>query len=364
MTQPKRIIIVGAKFGELYLNHFIEPNSGLELAGIVSTGSQRANNLADSFGVPHYDDINSLPEDIDIACVVVRASVIGGQGSLLVEQLLKKYIHVLQEHPVSVIEFNRHIALAQRHNVQYRVHSFYAATPAGATFINAANQVKAQLGEVATHGTVTTSRQLLYSSLDFLLQSLDEHEQITAKYLGRHHHFDLINLICQHGEYLLKLQNYLDPADPDMHNLVMHNILLGWPSGYLSIVDSHGPVTWSPTLHVRNHLENSLSLYQTASISTGDYLHQTTTSTLYKGGHSWLDCFEKLGPQGVGDTLNELQGLIEGRETNQALKLEHQRSLALLWENILELVGKQKNISLKPTPHINVNQLTTSVERS
>ncbi|MBF4370648.1 thiazolinyl imide reductase, partial [Vibrio anguillarum] len=36
MKSRKKVIIVGAKFGELYLNAFIESHPDLELAGILS----------------------------------------------------------------------------------------------------------------------------------------------------------------------------------------------------------------------------------------------------------------------------------------------------------------------------------------
>lgn len=40
---PKqRVLIVGAKFGEMYLNAFMQPQEGLELVGLLSQGSARS----------------------------------------------------------------------------------------------------------------------------------------------------------------------------------------------------------------------------------------------------------------------------------------------------------------------------------
>jgi len=93
MSRNKRVVVVGARFGEIYLNAFLKQRLGLELAGIVARGSARARQLAHAFGVFLYTDINQLPDDIDIACVVVRSTIVGGCGSTLAEVLLKRGIH-------------------------------------------------------------------------------------------------------------------------------------------------------------------------------------------------------------------------------------------------------------------------------
>lgn len=39
-ASPKqRVLIVGAKFGEMYLNAFMQPPEGLELVGLLAQGS-------------------------------------------------------------------------------------------------------------------------------------------------------------------------------------------------------------------------------------------------------------------------------------------------------------------------------------
>ncbi|WIX26540.1 Gfo/Idh/MocA family oxidoreductase [Xanthomonas arboricola pv. corylina] len=98
-TTTRRVLIAGAKFGEMYLNAFLQDQPGLELAGLLATGSARAQQLAHAFGTPLYTAIEQLPDDIDIACVVVRSTVVGGTGTALAEALLRRGMHVIQEHP-------------------------------------------------------------------------------------------------------------------------------------------------------------------------------------------------------------------------------------------------------------------------
>lgn len=48
----------------------------------------------------------------------------------------------------------------------------------------------------------------------------------------------------------LNLQNQLDPAAPDNHFHIMHRLCVGLPSGNLLLVNTHGPVIWSPYFHI------------------------------------------------------------------------------------------------------------------
>ncbi|AQS36931.1 thiazolinyl imide reductase [Shewanella psychrophila] len=352
MNKPKKVVIAGTKFGELYLNAFIESHPDLALAGIISQGSQRSQTLADAFGVPLFLDVSQLPQDIDIACVVIRASSIGGAGNLLVEDLLQRKIHVIQEHPVSVNELNRHQSLAQQHGVHYRINSFYASSAAGKTLIAGAQHLSSQKLKDASYGNLTTSRQLLYSTLDLLLQSLGESTKLQPTLLGKQKQFDIINLHSAQGDYLLQLQNYLDPRDPDMHSLAMHRIMLGWNNGYLALADSYGPVTWTPVLHADNHQSDNHSLYQIVSKPEGHYLNQPTTQTLCDNQSQVKDTFESLGPDGVLFTLEQFSRVIDGQACEAGFTLAHQLNVAQLWEHILAISGQPQEQAISPAIRI------------
>jgi thiazolinyl reductase component of yersiniabactin synthetase len=84
--------------------------------------------------------------------------------------------------------------------------------------------------------------------------------------VGSFNDFHCLKLRWPEGEACLLLQRYLDPEDPDMHSLIMHRLLLGWPEGHLSLEASYGPVIWSSSLFVAEHQENARSLYRRPEI--------------------------------------------------------------------------------------------------
>ncbi len=367
MSRKKRLVIVGAKFGELYLNSFFEEQATVELCGLVAQGSQRAQTLADAFGISLYHSVDELPDDIDIACVVVRAAVVGGVGNSLTEALLRRGIHVIQEHPVSPQELLRHQQLAQENHVHYWVNSFYPHTPTGEAFINCASEVSQQDRHIPLFAQLTTSRQLLYSSLDIMMQAIVRGSycdiDVDVNKLQQHEPcFDVLNVCINGCHLLIRLQNYLDPNDPDMHNLIMHQMTLGWQSGYLSLNDSYGPIIWTPVLHADQHQSTQFSLYQLADSDAGRYLREPTSVILRQPPDSVLTAIEYEGPAGVAALLQQFVHCIDSQPYNELLNINYQQQLSRVWQEIMSAVGEPQERYMEKPASIDIAALKKAVQ--
>lgn len=257
-ASPKqRVLIVGAKFGEMYLNAFMQPPEGLELVGLLAQGSARSRELAHAFGIPLYTSPEQITRMPDIACIVVRSTVAGGTGTQLARHFLTRGVHVIQEHPLHPDDISSLQTLAQEQGCCYWVNTFYPHTRAGRTWLRDAQQLRRCLAKTPPVVHATTSRQLLYSTLDLLLLALGvDAAAVECDMVGSFSDFHCLRLFWPEGEACLLLQRYLDPDDPDMHSLIMHRLLLGWPEGHLSLEASYGPVIWSSSLYVADHQQN------------------------------------------------------------------------------------------------------------
>ncbi|AMB87603.1 oxidoreductase [Pseudomonas agarici] len=356
MTHPLKVLVVGAKFGEWYLNSFLVTQPGLQLAGLLANGSPRARALANAFGVPLYTDLAQLPADLDLACVVVRSGVVGGAGAQLTENLLQRGLHVIQEHPVHPDEIARHQQLAISLGRQYRVNSFYPHTEAGRCWIDTARRVRQLLtGQSPSLAQLTTSRQLLYSSLDLMLQALgcELTAQAKVSLVDRDTHFHTLALDLPDCRVLLRLQNWMNPDDPDLHSLVMHQMSLAWPSGYLSLDASYGPVNWTPTLHSDSHADNR----QTAYASAAAYLERPTALPLHPAAANWRSAQEIEGPAGVGHLLQRVRGHLTGEPVEAGLSDHYQLALARLWQDVLRCAGPAELRPATPPQLIDAAQL-------
>ncbi|ECA1950215.1 thiazolinyl imide reductase [Salmonella enterica subsp. enterica serovar Virchow] len=351
MTQsicPKqRVLIVGAKFGEIYLNAFIPPPEGLELVGLLAQGSARSRELAHGFGIPLYTSPEQITEMPDIACIVVRSTVAGGTGTQLARHFLTRGVHVIQEHPLHPDDISSLQALAQEQGLCYWVNTFYPHTRAGRTWLSDAQQLRRCLDKAPPVVHASTSRQLLCSALDLLLLALgSDATAVECEVVGRFSDFHCLRLFWPQGEACLLLQRYLDPGDPDMHSLVMHRLLLGWPEGYLSLEASYGPVIWSSSLFVPEHQEDARTLYRRPEI-----LHEPPALTRCAAPATWRDCCETAGPEGVAWLLRQLCAHLAGEQPPAACRSAHQLALSRLWQQILQQTGNAESRQLTPPRH-------------
>jgi thiazolinyl imide reductase len=310
MKKPYRVIVCGTRFGEHYLAALSRQRSEFQLVGIVARGSERSHLLAQKLQVSLYTQVEQLPVDIDIACVAIRSRIVGGDGSDIAEHLLQRGVAVLQEHPVHLSDIRRLQTLAQQRGVRYHVNTLYPELPAAACFIDYVRQSASKQRPAFIE--LTTSLQLLYSSLDIIgraiggLAPMTNHthplpERIPGALLWPFRQMQ--------GEFAgipmcINLQTSLDPRDPDHHSLVMHRIAIGGSEGNVCLTSSFGPVVWSH------------------SIYAPDYQHDDITS-------SWL-----LSPERHRDSHYNQQptGIVFGapQAPNLITATEHDFRLAIL----------------------------------
>lgn len=256
-----RAIVVGAKFGAVYADALAAPHSPVELIGLLSTGSTMSAELADRLGVSLYTNLSGLP-GADIAFVVVRSGVVGGQGTQICEQLLARGIHVMQEQPVHADEMLSLLRVAKANSVLYAVNDFYSRIRSIRQFICAAQAldnvtriryVHARssihvayplftiLGAVV--GPLTPARIMVPHRLESTAGSESTESPFVA---GR------IVLGGAGGVIVdLLIQNELCANDPDNYARLMHTITVGSDAGELVLHHTHGSTRWHPRPHVQ-----------------------------------------------------------------------------------------------------------------
>lgn len=138
----------------------------------AGAGSARSRELAHAFGIPLYTSPEQITRMPDIACIVVRSTVAGGTGTQLARHFLTRGVHVIQEHPLHPDDISSLQTLAQEQGCCYWVNTFYPHTRAGRTWLRDAQQLRRCLAKTPQVVHATTSRQLLYSTLDLLLLAL------------------------------------------------------------------------------------------------------------------------------------------------------------------------------------------------
>jgi pyochelin biosynthesis protein PchG len=245
-----RVVVCGTGFGRTYLAGLRRPGLPVELVGILARGSERSHACARHYEVPLYTDPDQLPSTVDIACVVVSSGLNGGRGAELAQRLMERDIHILQEHPLHHTELANCLRQARRRGVVYHINTHYVHVEAVARFIRAARALLAE--QRPAFIDAVTGFQVLYPLLDIL-----------GRALGGLRPWSLTGYPATGTEVLrtvdgtlagvpatLRIQNQLQATEKDNGAHVMHRVTLATEGGDLLLANTHGPVLWSPRLHM------------------------------------------------------------------------------------------------------------------
>ncbi|GAA4975495.1 Gfo/Idh/MocA family oxidoreductase [Streptomyces hyderabadensis] len=335
-STPFRVLVCGTNFGRFYAEA-AHRRPGYQLAGLLSRGSAASRAYAQRLGVPHYTDTGDLPAGIDAACVAVSSSISGGRGTDLARALMDRGIHVLQEHPVHLTELTDNLTHARRRGVQYRLNTHYPHVAPVRDFVDAARRLVAQQQPLFVDAA--TPVHLMHPLVDILGRALGtlrpwrfaDPAPLPAE-IGPQPFRSLHGMLA--GVPLtLRVHHQLDPSDRDNHALHWHRISLGTEGGVLTLADTHGPVLWSPRLHVGRDADRRFVLDGpgTGRLGLGTTAVVGTTGT-------FRTVFSDLWPQAVGGALDGLRDAVE--QDGDALRAgQYDLAVCRIWTDLAARLG-------------------------
>ncbi|MFF2523477.1 Gfo/Idh/MocA family oxidoreductase [Streptomyces liangshanensis] len=333
---PLRVLVCGTNFGRFYAEA-VRARPGYALAGILGRGSAASRTYAQSLGVPFYTDAAELPAGIDAACVAVSSAISGGGGTELARALMDRGIHVLQEHPVHLTELTDNLTHARRRGVRYRLNTHYPHVAPVRAFVDAARRLVAQQRPLFVDAA--TPIHLMHPLVDILGQALGalrpwrfaDPAPLPAG-IGPQPFRSLHGLFA--GVPLtLRVHHQLDPSDRDNHALHWHRISVGTEGGVLTLADTHGPVLWSPRLHIGRDADRRFVL---DGPGTGR-LGFGTTAVIGSTG-TFRTVFSDLWPEAIGSALDAFRDAVT--QGGDALRAgQYELAVCRIWSDLAARLG-------------------------
>lgn len=354
MSTPLRVLVCGTNFGRFYLRAVADLAPDLVLAGVLSRGGTASRALADEYGVPHHDNLDTVDADeIDIACVVVGSTISGGAGTDLARALLARGVHVLQEHPVHHDELVDCLRAARRHGVQYRVNAHYRHVEPVRRFLAAAARLRSR--EKLVFVDAASPVHVLHPFVDVLGAALGGLRpwRVDEAVAGG----PLRSVTGQVGgvPLTLRVHHELDPADRDNHALFWHRISLGTRAGVLTLADTHGPVLWTPTLHADRDAAGRL-------VFTGGQLDQLGSAPLPgTAAGSQRDVFDRLWPEAVRRALRGFADAVR-RSGDPLRSAQYDITACRIWSELAARLGPPDVVRPATPSRITIADLTEPTE--
>ncbi len=338
MTKTKRIktVICGSTFGQFYLEAISLLKDQFELVGLVGQGSERTEKCAAHYKIPIYKTIDALPDDIDLACVVLRSDIMGGKGSKFTIELLQKGIHVIQEHPMHHEDIARCLKVAHQNKVHYITGDLYTHLPAVQRFIACCKALFKEQQPVFID--IATITQVSFPLLHILLETLPTVRpfKIDPK-VENEGAFQLLTGTLGKIPFTLRAHHEVNPEDPDNHYHLLHQITIGFPGGSLVLSDTHGPVIWRPRLHVPH-------TGLLANMATEQATHLGVPSSIILGSAvppKYTDILSKQWVRAVSKDLLLMKDLIEGHERKEK-RAQKELLYARQWHELTKALGYPK----------------------
>jgi pyochelin biosynthesis protein PchG len=342
-----RVVVCGTKFGRIYLAAFRDPEFPFELAGILARGSDRSRACARYYEVPLFSDPSALPPDIDIACVVVGGAVNGGPGAELAKALMRRGIHVLEEHPLHQQEIADCLREARQHKVVYQLNTHYVHIDPVREFIAAARDLLSKQPPLFVDAACGI--QTAFTLFDILGEMLGglrpwafagpppPTPELEA--FGHGPQFCSLDGVVAGVPLTLRIQNNLDPSDPDNYMHFMHRIAVGTSCGTLTLAGTHGPVVWCP----RAHLPGDVRHTATIDASAERHFDLPSAATI---GHaeapSYREILSSVWPAGIRRALGQLREATEGRGDWQR-RGQYHLAVSAIW---MEATARARPVSL------------------
>ncbi|MDT0269018.1 Gfo/Idh/MocA family oxidoreductase [Streptomyces sp. DSM 44915] len=355
--RPLRTVVAGTNFGRFYVDA-VRAHPGFELAGIVSRGGAQSRALADRLAVPCYASVDELPDTVDAACVVVPAAVMGGSGTELGQELLRRGVHVLQEHPLHPDELAASLRLARSVGRQFRVNTHYPHVASVRRFLAAAAALRARQPVLFVDAAAPV--HVLAPLVDILGRALAGlrpwrlgdpaavPDGVRAAADGAAP-LRLLPGTVAGVPLTLRVQNQLHPGDRDNHALFWHRVSVGTEGGVLTLADTHGPVLWHPRLHSPRDAGHRL-VFEPGPGAEGLLLPASETLDGDGPPPSFAEVFADWWPAAVGVALTEFADAI-GTGADPLRAAGHDLAVFAFWRDLMARLGPPELIRPgPPTP--------------
>ncbi len=335
-----KTIVCGTYFGQFYLEA-IKLSGEFELAGILSKGSDKSQNCAQKYGTKVYTDPNQLPSDIDLACVVVSTTVMGGEGTGLAVKLMEKGIHVVLEQPIHQKDVVLCYKTARQNNVYFVLGDLYVELPSVKNFITLAKGI-------------INHQNPLYLNIDLATQVSFPLAHILAKVLPSlrpwkvegtikgNTPFQVLSMTIGGIPMVIRAHNQVDPHISDSYFHLMHSITLGVGGGSLSLVDTHGPVTWQPRLVIPDYdfIPGDITSRPTSG------MHEESSMLIGPTQYpTYQEVLTRLWPETILKDIKKVAGLVRGTIPENQITLWGQQEVVCsqLWQEISNALGYPTN---------------------
>ncbi len=344
----KKAIVCGTRFGQFYIEA-LKNIQDIELIGILANGSERSIKCAKYYKLKLFTDIESLPNDIDFACIAIGSSVFGGNGIYIAKELLKKGINVIFEQPIHSKEISELYNMSILTNEKFNIGNLYNNLPAVKSFLLNAN-IASEI-EQPSYIMIDLNTQLSYPVSGIIKKILKDTIEVKEnyKYIEGESCCNILSINIGKTEIIIKAFNEMGSENLDTDMRMLFSMSVGYSSGRLILSSPLGPVLWeqSPNVPKVDIIPRFLESNDDEGCS------KPWMSILYEGDtYNKSYVYRNLWVEAITDDLKEFIFSDTSKKQINSIKIQNELETSMLWQKVMSSLGYPKQKSLCSTKYI------------
>ncbi len=350
MNKKLKVIVCGTTFGQYYLAALKLLKEEFEIVGLLANGSERSKLCAEKYNIPLFTSTSGLPADVNLACVVIRSGAIGGSGTEIALELLEHKINVIQEQPIHPRDLESCYRAARKNKVHFMTGDLYPNMTEVRRFINCACELNKLDSPVYINASFCP--QVSYPAMDILMRALPSIRTWEIEALNQNiGPFDILTAKLGGIPVTIEYNNQINPHDPDNYMHLLHNLVIVYESGRLTLEDTFGPVIWKPRMHIPTSLYNPNSeqnitpahLLENSIEILGDYRERSFDTVITK---EWPIAIAR-------DLLSVRDLILDGANANR--KAQQEVLCSKQWSEMTKIFGYARFLSENKTRHHHIS---------
>ena len=344
----KKAIVCGTRFGQFYIEA-LKNIQDVELIGILANGSERSIKCAEYYKLKLFTSIESLPKDIDFACIAIGSSVFGGDGIYIAKELLNRGVNVIFEQPIHSREISELYNMSILTNGKFNVGNLYNNLPAVKSFLLNAN-IASKIDQ-PSYIMIDLNTQLSYPVSGIIKKILKDTVEIKEnyKYIEGESCCNILSINIGKTEVIIKAFNEIGSENLDTDMRMLFSMTVGYSSGRLILSSPLGPVLWEQAPNVPKI--DLIPRFLEGNDNEG--CSKPWISILYGGDrYNKSYIYRNLWVEAITEDLKEFIFSDTGKKQINSIKIQNELETSMLWQKIMSNFGYPKQKLLSSTKYI------------
>lgn len=328
-----KILVCGTRFGQMYARAICKLEE-YELIGFLSRGSKQSMDCAAMFNVPLYTDINKLPDNIDLACVVIKAEVLGGESIDIAESLMKRRINVLIEQPIDYNSLVRCLHTAKKTDTFFSVSNFYKHLETTKSFQKAVGLISKE--HKLKYINIEASFHIVFSIAHILATTLTASRPVSVEKNNSNVDNPFVALGGSIGNVPLNMSIYNSACMENTDNNIelFHRIVYGYDCGRLIFDESRETIEFQGKFHFPMDFYKNIDIYAN---SLKDNIYYSLEA------REFITINEKIYSKWIDAISMEIKQFVSYLNYQHKHKYERDTQIILnvsqIWKSITGIVG-------------------------